>query len=432
MRIWLIALIGSALIGVGLLPQLRDALEMRAMIEAIEGVHELDLVAGGMIEGRYRSEFRRLPDGGFVSRYTLSMSPGDTSTLASEQALEFSGFPSYSLRAVRVRQGRKEITHEASNLPEWSLYQHLIVQRLALHGFSFLERAHSDIDVLSSERQGQGRVLARIKAPVFDAREAKISFTELELDWQGGDGVTLHRDGAWFDYDHSGRIERAQFTPSHKLLPPGNAQESLVGHGRVDRSMVPLLGPGIEHPDEIDTLLIDIGKGAQAPFDSDEYLPRQSLHGHMLTLRAGPQHPLPKIRELVSLVHHSLVYDESINATDVDEIIENGRGDCTEFTDLFHAKAKAAGLEARKILGLAYLVDYAGRPPGFYVHAWNQVLVDGAWTDVDATWNQAPASAARIRFPQKASAMALLEDIRLLELTLVGVSYEDGQHCPWT
>jgi transglutaminase-like putative cysteine protease len=59
--------------------------------------------------------------------------------------------------------------------------------------------------------------------------------------------------------------------------------------------------------------------------------------------------------------------------------------------------AHAAGLPARTITGLVY-AEAAG--PGFYFHAWNEVLVDGYWQRVDPTLGTTRVAATHIPFPE--------------------------------
>lgn len=68
-----------------------------------------------------------------------------------------------------------------------------------------------------------------------------------------------------------------------------------------------------------------------------------------------------------------------------------GRGDCNEFTVLYVALARAAGLPARPVAGL---LDVGGR---FYYHAWPEVYL-GDWVAVDPMLDQFPADAAHLRF----------------------------------
>jgi len=415
MRALLIGL--AVLLVVGVWWWLEDVRHLRATIKEIEGTHQLDLVSDGRVEGTYVFEFKQLPDGGFLSRLNLNMIASGGLDLANDSSLEFSGFPFYALRTVRTKHGSNEIALNAADLPTWSLSRHLVLQRLAVEGRAFLDRWQRGIEIL--EDGGEGR--ARFKAPVFDRQEVSITFTEFEVEWRREGGVTVHRQGGWIDFDGSGRMERAHLTPYHQLLPAGSTPRK---ESRDDRSAVQVLGAKIEHPDLVEVIEIEIDPDTSTLFDSKVYAPVQTLDGNVLALTRVPQDIPRHISDLVALVHHSLIYDESFNATDVDEIMANGRGDCTEFTDLFHHMARTSGIETRKILGLAYLDKVEGRPPGFYAHAWNQVKVDGRWLDVDATWNQAPTSALRIRFPQDAAQqVVLMRRLRHETLRVVSVNY---------
>ena len=426
-RGWLLAVIAAGFTLAGVLFALKDSLALRALLSQIEGTHSLDVIEDGKHGGTYTSEFLRLDGGGVLSISSLRLASADTLGISYDRSLEFAGFPSYRLRSLRLRQGSKETMREAKNFPPWSLFEHLILQRIAHEGPEVLHRKRQGFEVLNIDSDDKGTVQARLKAPVFQAETGEITVAEFELTWDQSGSLTMHRDGGRYSLDGFGRILHAQMTPYHELVP---AQNSDVPHGEKglgDRSMIRVRGPMIEHPEQILTMRIEMD-GNESAFDTDEYAPAQTFRENTLTLSADTRESPRHIRDLVSFVHHSLVYDESVNATAIDEIIANGRGDCTEFTDLFDAKAEAAGIEARKILGLAYLETYGGRPPGFYVHAWNQVRVDGHWIDIDATWNQAPASPARIRFPQVASNhLTLLRSVAEADWRLVEVAYTTRQ-----
>jgi transglutaminase-like putative cysteine protease len=66
-------------------------------------------------------------------------------------------------------------------------------------------------------------------------------------------------------------------------------------------------------------------------------------------------------------------------------------GDCNEHAQLYVALARAVGLPARAVAGLAYV---GGK---FYYHAWPEVFL-GDWVAVDPTFGQFPADAAHLRF----------------------------------
>ena len=72
------------------------------------------------------------------------------------------------------------------------------------------------------------------------------------------------------------------------------------------------------------------------------------------------------------------------------KVLENRTGDCNEFTTLYVALARAAGLPARTVAGLLYV---NGR---FYYHAWPEVYL-GDWVAIDPLFDQFPADAAHVR-----------------------------------
>jgi len=74
-------------------------------------------------------------------------------------------------------------------------------------------------------------------------------------------------------------------------------------------------------------------------------------------------------------------------------VLDRGYGECTDFADLFTALARASGLSARTVVGLAYQDT---EPYGFAFHAWNEARVDGEWQVIDPTWNQRFADATHL------------------------------------
>lgn len=62
--------------------------------------------------------------------------------------------------------------------------------------------------------------------------------------------------------------------------------------------------------------------------------------------------------------------------------IESRVAVCQGFANLFAALARASGIKAKVVSGLG--VTNGGGAP----HAWNHVLIDGQWLNIDATWDQ--------------------------------------------
>ncbi len=92
-----------------------------------------------------------------------------------------------------------------------------------------------------------------------------------------------------------------------------------------------------------------------------------------------------------SFVFERLEKRVTLAAPNALQVLRVGRGDCNEHTALYVALARAAGLPARSVAGLAYA---RGR---FYYHAWPEVWLDG-WVPVDPTFGQFPADAGHLRF----------------------------------
>lgn len=108
------------------------------------------------------------------------------------------------------------------------------------------------------------------------------------------------------------------------------------------------------------------------------------------SLGQGLSHPWAKSEAISHWVFASMDKRMSITLPSAVEVLKSRRGDCNEHATLFCALARAAGVPARLCLGVVYL---DGR---FYYHAWNAVWC-GGWIELDPTFGQAPADAARIR-----------------------------------
>jgi transglutaminase-like putative cysteine protease len=100
-------------------------------------------------------------------------------------------------------------------------------------------------------------------------------------------------------------------------------------------------------------------------------------------------------RKIGQEVHRRLekVYGQSRDRAS--EILEQGKGDCTEHTRLFVALARASGIRAREVKGLVY-ANYGQGGPGLYWHAWPEVKVGDTWVAMDPTFGQDVADATHV------------------------------------
>lgn len=100
-----------------------------------------------------------------------------------------------------------------------------------------------------------------------------------------------------------------------------------------------------------------------------------------------------KVETLVSFVYDYLNYQPVPAGFNIDDILDNKIGDCTEYTQLLIEMLSAAQIPAREVNGLVYLGDHEKRFGG---HVWVEVLVDGHWIAVDPTWNLTQVTSTHI------------------------------------
>ncbi|ACV26814.1 transglutaminase-like domain-containing protein [Kangiella koreensis] len=100
-----------------------------------------------------------------------------------------------------------------------------------------------------------------------------------------------------------------------------------------------------------------------------------------------------KVETLVSFVYGYLNYQPVPAGFNIDDILDNKIGDCTEYAQLLIEMLSAAQVPAREVNGLVYLGDHEKRFGG---HVWVEVLVDGHWIAVDPTWNLTQVTSTHI------------------------------------
>src|SRR5690606_22187588 len=112
---------------------------------------------------------------------------------------------------------------------------------------------------------------------------------------------------------------------------------------------------------------------------------------------AGVGDPDARLGALTRFVHGYLRYTDDGVRRDVLTLLDEPLGDCNEYAELLTTLARALEIPSRTVFGLAYAADEA---PAFRFHAWNELLVNGEWRAVDATWNQLRIDATHIPLPQ--------------------------------
>ncbi|MHC5037820.1 MAG: transglutaminase-like domain-containing protein [Planctomycetota bacterium] len=128
--------------------------------------------------------------------------------------------------------------------------------------------------------------------------------------------------------------------------------------------------------------------------------------------------PNEKVHRLVAFVDKFVVDEHKADILSVFKIIKEKKGDCSEHALLFTTLARAAGIPAREVGGLAYMGDEF---LAFGGHAWNEVVIDGCWVAVDPTWGEVRADATHIRLSTKDNA-GFLETFGRIAFQLVSVN----------
>ena len=109
---------------------------------------------------------------------------------------------------------------------------------------------------------------------------------------------------------------------------------------------------------------------------------------------------------------------------------ESGKGDCTEHAALLVALCRAAGLPARNVSGMEYLVSKRDGPCiGF--HAWAEVYV-GKWIGVDATIPEVGTSARYLYFGyfepnDDAGAVKIVQALGGMKFDVLNYRFKNGE-----
>jgi len=101
--------------------------------------------------------------------------------------------------------------------------------------------------------------------------------------------------------------------------------------------------------------------------------------------------PTDKTRAIYYWISHNIRYNlDKLNSTKVytntkeivDETLQNRQGVCQNYAELFHACCESIGIKSYVISGYT---NQKGELAN-YGHAWNAVLIDAKYYEIDATW----------------------------------------------
>ncbi|MCX7701928.1 MAG: transglutaminase-like domain-containing protein [Gemmataceae bacterium] len=104
--------------------------------------------------------------------------------------------------------------------------------------------------------------------------------------------------------------------------------------------------------------------------------------------------PLRKAERIKNWVYQRLRKTMASNSSTALGVLDSLAGDCTEHTLLFVSLARAAGIPAREVTGVAHVDGLFGW------HAWAEIHDGHQWVSVDPTWDELFVDATHIVFSQ--------------------------------
>lgn len=108
--------------------------------------------------------------------------------------------------------------------------------------------------------------------------------------------------------------------------------------------------------------------------------------------------------------------DYGVSADRATDVLRQRKGDCTEHALLAEALMRAAGIPARRVDGLIYVMNTDG-VPALYWHEWVEAYV-GQWTQLDPTFAQPVADATHLALGNEGNAeiTPLIGSLKVLEV----------------
>ncbi len=109
------------------------------------------------------------------------------------------------------------------------------------------------------------------------------------------------------------------------------------------------------------------------------------------------------IRLLLQWIEENIA-KEAIDGFTAIDVLRERRAECQGHAYLLAALARASGIPARIVNGIAYSEAHRG----FLYHTWNELWIGGGWRPVDATFGQAHADATHLKLLEGEAAADLM------------------------
>lgn len=121
-------------------------------------------------------------------------------------------------------------------------------------------------------------------------------------------------------------------------------------------------------------------------------------------------------KKIVAWVGEHMESDYGVSADRATDVLRQMKGDCTEHSLLAEALLRAAGIPARRVDGLIYVMNQDG-VPALYWHEWVEAYV-GQWTQMDPTFREPVADATHFAVGEEGNAeiTPLIGALKVLEV----------------
>ena len=424
-----------------------DRSGVKQYIASIEGDYWYEITDGGRGIG-YLNEEISLGKQGISVFSRLDYSINGSKSVSSQRRLLFSASPPYNLIKGTERKGYGKDAIDLSielaleNKNRWEPNEYLT--RITANGESSTEPTTASINFLDLNRlsyavfSGLDRRDIAENYQIFDFSTLSNRIVESELVTKSSESVmiestvdsVMHRS----TYSNLGILERSEFGSQYSIqkstereviqslsndtfvaaskeFPKILLDRMLADPGKIKELSLKLDSNNADQEVFRNTLPIALSTeiGDHKKYSSSE-LPRlptnqtatfPTRHPKILRILGEFQHQesgIDNVSALVAFIHELVDYEDIPDNQGVLETLDSGRGDCTEFADLFTTLARSIGIPTQTVFGIVY---ETGGIPKMAFHAWNEIEINEKIIEIDPTWQQIPADGSHIRLSQK-------------------------------
>ena len=395
----------------------------------------------------YLNEEISLTEEGISIFSLLDYSINGLESVSSEKRLIFSASPPYHLIKGTERRG---YGNEAVDLsidldPENTigLEPNGYLIRLTANGESSTQTTTASINFLDLNRlsyavfSGLGKQGIAESHEIFDFSSLSNQIVASELITKSSDSVmiestvdsVMHR----LTYSKLGILERSDFGSQYsiqkstereviqslsngtfvadsKAFPKILLDRILADPSKLKELSLKLDSTNVDHeifrntlPIALSTLIGDHKKyssSEQPRLPTNQTTTFLTRHPKILRILEDFQHQesgIDNVSALIAFIHELVDYEDIPDSQGVLETLDSGRGDCTEFADLFTTLARSIGIPTQTVFGIVY---EAGELPKMAFHAWNEIEINERIIEIDPTWQQIPADGTHIKLSQ--------------------------------